>query len=124
MAKPEEKIDFDYYIAEIVEKLKELNPYKIILFGSCAWGTPNEYSDIDLLVVLNKNEIPKNYRERMNYKLFVRNKIIDLSFQVPIDLIVYTKPMYKKFNELGSLFSKEILTKGKILYEAKNERMA
>jgi len=39
---------------------------------------------------------------------------------IPIDLIVYTKPMYNKFNELGSLFSKEISQKGIVLYESDN----
>ncbi len=33
---------------EIVERLKPLKPDKIILFGSYAYGTPTEHSDIDL----------------------------------------------------------------------------
>ena len=35
----------------IIERLKPLNPNKIILFGSYAYGTPNEDSDIDLCIV-------------------------------------------------------------------------
>jgi len=38
---------------EIVERLKPLNPDKIILFGSYAYGTPNEDSDIDLFIEKN-----------------------------------------------------------------------
>ena len=33
---------------EIVEKLKTLNPLKIILFGSYAYGTPYRDSDLDI----------------------------------------------------------------------------
>ena len=37
--------------AEEVQKV--LNPEKIILFGSYVNGTPREYSDIDIAVVMN-----------------------------------------------------------------------
>jgi len=30
----------------------EFHPDKIVLFGSHAWGTPREDSDVDLLVIL------------------------------------------------------------------------
>jgi Nucleotidyltransferase domain. len=35
----------------IVEKLLPLNPTKIILFGSYAYGMPNEESDLDICVI-------------------------------------------------------------------------
>lgn len=31
---------------------EEFDPDKIILFGSLAYGTPTEYSDVDLLVIM------------------------------------------------------------------------
>ncbi len=34
-----------------IEKLKPLNPDKRILFGSYAYGKPNEDSDIDLFLI-------------------------------------------------------------------------
>jgi len=43
--------------------------------------------------------------------------------EIPIDLLVYSKPMFKKFIELNSMFSKEILQNGIVLYEADHERM-
>jgi len=46
-----EKIDIEKLKEEIVERLKPLNPDKIILFGSYAYGTPNEDSDIDLFLL-------------------------------------------------------------------------
>ncbi len=36
---------------------------------------------------------------------------------MPIDLIVYTKPMYERFVDLKSMFSREVLKRGIVLYE-------
>ncbi len=108
------------YIALIVEKLKTIRPYKVILFGSYAYGEPNVDSDIDLLVVLDSDVTPKNFQENMENKLLVRNVLWELNKETSIDLIVHTRPMYQKFNVLGSMFSKELLAKGKVLYEADN----
>ena len=44
-------VDIEKIKVEIVERLKPLDPDKIILFGSYAYGTPNEDSDIDLFLV-------------------------------------------------------------------------
>lgn len=110
----------DTYLPLIVEKLKAIQPYKVILFGSYAYGAPTKDSDIDLLVVLDVEKMPESFQENMDNKLLVRNTLRELNTKVSIDLIVHTKPMYKKFNELGSMFSREILQKGKILYETDN----
>jgi predicted nucleotidyltransferase len=75
-------------------------------------------SDIDLIVVTNDDHLPKSYKEKSDIYLKVSNVLTDITGKIPIDLIVYTKPMYDKFNELGSLFSKEISRKGIVLYEA------
>ncbi len=105
------------YINLIISKLKKLNPEKVILFGSQAEGTAVDESDIDLIVVTNDEFYPKNYRERMDVQLRVSKALTDVTQKIPVDLIVYTKPMYKKFLELDSLFSREITQKGKVLYE-------
>ena len=44
------QISKDELFAKIVKALKPLNPVKIIVFGSYAYGKPNENSDIDLLI--------------------------------------------------------------------------
>ncbi len=104
----------------IVEKLRTLHPYKVILFGSHAYGAPDTDSDIDLLVVLNTEKMPQNFQENMANKLLVRNALWELNKNISIDLIVHTKPMYQKFNALGSMFSRELLERGSVLYEAGN----
>jgi len=44
-------LDIDEIKSEIIERLKPLEPNKIILFGSYAYGIPNEDSDIDLFLL-------------------------------------------------------------------------
>ncbi len=111
-------------ISKIVEKLKPLKPYKVILFGSYAHGDANKNSDVDLLVVTNDNVMPKNFNESMHYYLKVANTLDEIRQNIPIDLIVHTIPMFKRFLELDSMFSREVLKNGKILYERDYERMA
>lgn len=112
------------YIQQLKESLKELNPYLIMLFGSYAWGTPHKDSDIDLLVVTNDDFMPENYDEKLTLSLKVKRQIFEINKQVAIDLIVYTRPMYQRFIELQSSFSREILSKGIILYENNYKAMA
>jgi len=96
----------------IIERLKPLNPDKIILFGSYAYGTPNEESDIDLYVVTSDEFIPQSYEENMSIYLKFANAIQDILQNYPTDLITHTKAMHDKFVELNSSFAKEILSKG------------
>jgi predicted nucleotidyltransferase len=103
------------YIEQLTKSLKAINPYLVLLFGSYAYGTPNPDSDIDLLVVTNDDFMPRNFDEKMKISLKVKKHLFDINKEVAIDLIVYTKPMYQKFIELQSSFSREILSKGIIL---------
>ena len=106
------------YLPLIVTRLKNIGIYKIILFGSLTSGAVHTDSDVDLIVVTNDDHLPDSYKEKSEVYLKVSSALTDITRQIPIDLIVYTKPMYNKFNELGSLFSKEISQKGIVLYEA------
>lgn len=105
------------YLPRIVESLKVIDPYKIIIFGSVANGTDKMFSDIDIAVIINKENVPKNYDEKLENKLFVRNAILDLSFEIPIDLLVYTKKEFDRLKNTNKPFFSEITEKGKILYE-------
>lgn len=108
----------------ILDRLKKLNPYKVILFGSLAYGQPGQDSDVDLIVVTNEEFFPASYQEKSDLYLKVSNALTDVAGKIPIDLIVYTKAMYRQFIRMGSLFSKEVIQKGVVLYEADHERMA
>ena len=106
------------YLPLIVTRLKEIGITKIILFGSLAFDEVHFDSDIDLIVVTNDDHMPNSYKEKSEVYLKISSALTDITRKVPIDLIVYTRPMYNRFNELGSLFSKEISQKGIVLYEA------
>jgi len=94
-----------------VNKLKQsYKPDLIILFGSMARGDFGRDSDIDLLIV-------KNTRKRPLWRRVDVRKI--LSTEIPIDIIVYTPREFKLLMESGSVFLKQILEEGKIIYEKK-----
>ena len=109
-------INIDKMKNEIIEKLRPLNPDKIILFGSYAYGSPNEESDIDLYVVTQDDFIPQTYQEKMNIKLKVAKTLRDLQKTIPIDVITHTRKMHTRFLQLNSSFSREIMQKGILLY--------
>jgi predicted nucleotidyltransferase len=108
-------IDIEKIKLEIIEKLKPLNPNKIILFGSYAYGTPNRDSDIDLYVVTNDNFIPQNWREKNEIYLKFSIAIKEIMQEYPTDLIIHTQAMYKNFKEMDSLFSQNILNNGVVI---------
>ena len=108
-------VDIEVLKHEIVERLKPLNPDKVILFGSYAYGTPNEDSDIDLYVVTKDEFMPQSWKEKNSIYLKVSRLIRDMRSKYAIDLIVHTKAMSNKFKSINSSFSEELLTRGKVL---------
>ena len=109
---------------EIIERLKPLQPEKVILFGSYAYGEPTKDSDIDLLVVTHDDFMPQSYREKSEIYLKIVNLISDIEQRMPVDLIVHTKPMHERFLELDGMFCRKIYRDGVILHESSDARMA
>ncbi len=97
---------------EIVEFLHPIDPEKVILFGSFAYGTPNADSDIDLYVVTKEDVIPQNFEENFQVKKRVYQALSKFRKKYASDIIVHTLPVHHKFIALGSSFSKEIMQKG------------
>lgn len=87
----------------------ELKPEKIILFGSYAYGNPTPDSDVDLLVIMDTKG---SYKERY---LAVARLLRPRLF--PVDIIVKTPKEIEKALKTNSFFTKEIYTKGVVLYE-------
>lgn len=108
-------IDLEALKREIIERLRPLDPERVILFGSYAGGNPTEDSDIDLYVVTRDDFVPQNFREKADLKLRVSELLLDLRLKYPIDLIVHTRPMYEQFRNTNSSFSREIFRRGVIL---------
>ncbi|MFA6136935.1 MAG: nucleotidyltransferase domain-containing protein [Sulfurimonas sp.] len=100
---------------QIVERLKPLNPDKIILFGSYAYGTPNEDSDIDLFLIKDDLDI----KEMRSYKLELQKRLFDIQkkYLLGIDIFVdSTKRMQDRIENVKDQFYEEILSKGKVIY--------
>lgn len=108
-------IDIDKLKPIIVKKLKPLNPNKIIIFGSYANGIPNEDSDIDLYVVTDDDFMPQTWKEKSEIYLQYSKKLRDMQKEIPIDIIVHTKQMFKKFKELNSSFYRHSILKGDVI---------
>lgn len=90
--------------------VKEYSPEKIILFGSYAWGKPTYDSDFDLMIV------KKTQKPWLQRHMALRN-IID--GEIPVDLLIRTPSELKKRLDLGDFFYRDIINKGKVLYEKK-----
>jgi predicted nucleotidyltransferase len=98
-------------IKQIIESLKPYKPEKIILFGSYAWGKPKKDSDIDLLII--KQTKKDHYKRIPEARSYLHN--IDQAF----DILIMTPEEITKRLKLGDFFIKEILKRGRVLYEAK-----
>ena len=104
-------VDIETIKDEIVEALKTLKPDKIILFGSYAYGKPNNESDIDLYLV--KDVEKENIRE---YKLEARKALRELIFQYDIGFDILNSSQ-EFLNSRDDYFYKiDILQKGKVIY--------
>ena len=101
------------YIALIVEEIKKVQPEKIILFGSHAYGNPAKGSDVDILVIKNLT-----IAEIRDFRLNIKMKLWDLitKWKIPIDIIVDNQERINQRIADGDMFYKEILTKGNVVY--------
>src|SRR5258708_37559078 len=91
------------YARQVAARFK---PDQIILFGSYAYGTQREDSDVDLLVIMPcRNELD------MAVKI-----TWELPAPFPTDLLVRKPEQWLWRTREGESFSTEILTKGKVLY--------
>ena len=91
---------------------REFQPEKIILFGSWAYGTPDTDSDIDLLVVMPFEGSP--FRQAGT----ILNRVIQAVGVLPFDLLVRTAKQLDERLAVGDGFVRDILERGKVLYEA------
>jgi len=105
------------YLDETVKIISNQNVYEVILFGSISKGVFQEDSDIDLLIILDIDRIPKSYEEKMELKLNIRKSVRHINKKVPLDLLIYTKKEYEIIKKEQSSFYLDIVRTGKVLYE-------
>jgi predicted nucleotidyltransferase len=109
-----------HHIPEIIARLAPLDPAKVILFGSHARGAETDKSDLDLIVVLKSDVLPRTYHEKEEIYLQVARLLRDVRKKTSVDLVVHTRPMHDRFIEMDSLFAREVLQEGIVLYESHN----
>jgi predicted nucleotidyltransferase len=88
---------------------KALQPEKIILFGSYAYGDPTPDSDVDLLVILETSGPPAERYLTVSRLLRPR--------PFPVDILVKTPEEIQEALGRNDCFIREILTDGLVLYE-------
>lgn len=99
-------------IKRVAEQIaREFHPDKIILFGSHAYGRPGPDSDVDLLVIMRFRGRP------VRQAIAILNK---LNVLTPIDLLVRTPEQVQERLALGDQFMREIVERGKVMYEGHN----
>ena len=99
-------------LEDIKSRLKIIyDPKQIYLFGSYAWGHPNEKSDIDIAVIVEQS-VEKSYK-----RVHVGLKEL-WSIKKPIDLLVYTVNEFQVKKDHPSTLQYKIVSKGIKLYEA------
>jgi predicted nucleotidyltransferase len=104
-------------LPKAIERIvSELDPEKMILFGSYAYGNPTPDSDVDLLVIMETNGRNKETYRAVSKLLYPR--------EFPVDMIVKTPKEVEDALKGGvdnAFFIREILKKGKVLYD-RNQR--
>ena len=98
-------------IEDIKESILKFVPARYIyLFGSYAYGTPSDKSDIDIYIV-----IPDGI---MNLTDLYAKIIVDLSYKKIyfIDLFLNNESIFNK-RKVENIFEKTIIQKGKVLYK-------
>jgi len=99
-------------LKQIVRRIVEAYaPDKIILYGSYAYGTPGPDSDIDLLIIKETAEPP---RERW---FTVCDALWSLPTASPVEPLVVTQAELAGRLQLGDQFFQEIVSRGKTLYD-------
>ncbi len=103
-------VDIEVLKHEIVERLKPLKPDKIILFGSYAYGEPNEDSDVDLFLV-------KDSGENDNYEAVAMMQLRDLirKYHIGFDILSASNSFIQ--NREDSFYKVDILENGRVIYE-------
>jgi predicted nucleotidyltransferase len=97
-------------IQEVKKRLiKAYDPLTIYLYGSHAWGDPDEDSDLDLLVIIESSD------EKV-YKRSDKAFDVLLGLKIPKNVIVFTQQEFDAQLHDQTSLGYEIKKRGKVLY--------
>jgi predicted nucleotidyltransferase len=97
-------------LQEITHRIVEaFDPEKVVLFGSRAAGTPHEYSDVDLLVIMDAEGSPAQRAVAVKRVSRPRFVAMDVLVKTPEEVAIQLRH--------GNLLLRQILEEGRVLYE-------
>jgi uncharacterized protein len=97
-------------LEKAVERLKsEFQPEQIWLFGSHAWGTPTEDSDVDLMVIVPSSD------ERSIRRMQRAQRCLGW-LAMPADVLVRTRGEVNRYKHLRASLFHQVLNQGRKLY--------
>ena len=106
-------IDIQILKTEIVELLKPLDPDKVILFGSYAYGNPTEESDIDLFLI--KDDLDMDSLDA--YELYANRRLTELIYKHGVGFDILSAPTRFIKQRDDYFYKVDILQNGKVWYE-------
>ena len=106
-----ERADVELVVERAVEILaREINPRKIVLFGSAARGDWGPDSDIDLLVVLDRFDSRVDEMNRASRLL--------APLRVPTDVLVCSVKEVRDWGHVVNHIINEVFLDGTVVYDA------
>jgi predicted nucleotidyltransferase len=118
-----------YQIPEVLDQLEVIKTAvlaaapeteAIYLFGSYAYGQPHKESDLDILVVVPKNES----RSWVDLTFSIRCKIKEIKYwsPFPMDLVVKKSNIFWS-NINSTTISGEVYSKGALIYDRLSQKI-
>jgi len=93
---------------EIQRRLVEAyHPKRLIMFGSQVWGTPDQDSDLDILIEIDETDEPVWKRPRRGYQAL-------FGIGVPCDLLVRTIHEIERERRSSVTLISKIVTDGRV----------
>ena len=105
------KVVEETVLDEITRRLvRTFEPEQVILFGSHAWGAPNDDSDVDILVIVADSGEPLIDRCQRGHECLE-------GLDVSKDVLVRTRAEVDLFRDVYTSLECRILEQGKVLYD-------
>ena len=102
-------LNADLLDAATQKLVAEFQPEQIWLFGSHAWGTPTDDSDVDLMVVVGDSDEPSIRRSQRAHRCLS-------GLRMAKDVIVPTRAQVDRYKHLRASLFHQILNQGRKLY--------
>ena len=99
--------------------VQEIDPLKIILFGSYAGGKASKDSDVDLLVVVESYSGDEQVRREQEVRLYRALSHL----RPPQDIIVVSKEEIERWRDDPNHIIARAVRGGKVLYEKASARV-